>query len=37
MMQRNHFAAPDVREGGRAFMEKRKPNHWTEEMIAWRE
>jgi naphthoate synthase/2-ketocyclohexanecarboxyl-CoA hydrolase len=37
MMHGNHFAAPDVREGGRAFMEKRKPNHWTKEMIAWRE
>ncbi len=36
MMHRNHYASPDVREGGLAFMEKRKPNHWTEELIAKR-
>jgi naphthoate synthase len=33
LMHKNHFANPDVREGGLAFMEKRDPNHWTEELI----
>ncbi len=36
MMHRNHFQSPDVQEGGLAFFEKRKPNHWTEKLIEKR-
>jgi 1,4-dihydroxy-2-naphthoyl-CoA synthase len=36
MMNRNHFTSPDVQEGMRAFFEKRKPNHWSDELVAKR-